>query len=373
MKFSDIEVLVKHLSDPIKKYVSNLVNPINKKIQSLEESLNSIKAIDVDDIALTAAGLIDKPKDGLNGKDGANGLDGKDGKDGANGKDGLDGKSFLDHIKELGYGSFDEFKNSIMGLDGKNGKDGQDGENGKSFIEQLPELGYPTIEDFISSLQGIDGKDGRDGIDGKSFLDHIKELGYVSFEEFNDSIKGHDGKDGENGVDGKDGTNGIDGLNGQDGINGKDGIDGKDGVDGKDALDIDILPEINESETYQRGTYATHNGGLWRSHQTTKGLRGWECIVTGISEIEIEQVDERNFKLKLTKSDNNVIEKSFSMPVMIYKGVFKSGESYQKGDTVTWGGSMWHCDADTTDKPGELESKGWTLATKRGRDGKDKQ
>lgn len=328
MKFSDIEVLVKHLSDPIKKYVSNLVNPINKKIQSLEESLNSIKAIDVDDIALTSAGLIDKPKDGLDGKDGANGLDGKDGKDGA---------------------------------------------NGKSFLEQLPELGYPTIEDFISSLQAIDGKDGRDGIDGKSFLDYIKELGYGSFEEFKDSIKGHDGKDGENGADGKDGANGIDGLNGQDGINGKDGIDGKDGVDGKDALDIDILPEINESETYQRGTYATHNGGLWRSHQTTKGLRGWECIVNGISEIEIEQVDERNFKLKLTQSDNNVIEKSFSMPVMIYKGVFKSGESYQKGDTVTWGGSMWHCDADTTDKPGELESKGWTLATKRGRDGKDKQ
>ncbi|HDK7109809.1 TPA: phage portal protein, partial [Klebsiella pneumoniae] len=34
--------------------------------------------------------------------------------------------------------------------------------------------------------------------------------------------------------------------------------------------------------------------------------------------------------------------------------------------------SLWHCDEQTQDKPGETGSKGWTLAAKRGRDGRGK-
>ncbi|WP_368517476.1 hypothetical protein [Rhizobium sp.] len=59
-----------------------------------------------------------------------------------------------------------------------------------------------------------------------------------------------------------------------------------------------------------------------------------------------------------------------AIPAMIYRGVYREAE-YQRGDTVTWGGSLWHCDADgTKEKPGD-GSKNWTLAAKRGRDGKD--
>lgn len=57
-------------------------------------------------------------------------------------------------------------------------------------------------------------------------------------------------------------------------------------------------------------------------------------------------------------------------PVMLYRGVFTEGD-YSKGDTVTWGGSLWHCEADKTEaKPGD-GSKDWTLCAKKGRDGKD--
>lgn len=59
------------------------------------------------------------------------------------------------------------------------------------------------------------------------------------------------------------------------------------------------------------------------------------------------------------------------IPAMIYRGVFKDGQSYQKGDTVTWGGSLWHCDADETSEKPDSAEKHWTLAAKRGRDGKD--
>lgn len=57
-------------------------------------------------------------------------------------------------------------------------------------------------------------------------------------------------------------------------------------------------------------------------------------------------------------------------PAMIYRGVFNDGQKYEQGDTVTWGGSLWHCDAATSEKPGD-GAKEWTLCAKKGRDGKD--
>lgn len=144
----------------------------------------------------------------------------------------------------------------------------------------------------------------------------------------------------------------------------------KHGEDGRDALDLEILQEINEDKSYPRNTYAKHNGGLFRSFEKTHGLRGWECIVDGVTDIELEQQDERTFLLSSKFASGKTNQKAFSVPVLIYRGVFKPGE-YKTGDTATWGGSLWYCNEDTSDKPGEVGSKGWTLAAKRGRDGKD--
>ncbi|HCN9157807.1 TPA: phage gp6-like head-tail connector protein [Escherichia coli] len=144
------------------------------------------------------------------------------------------------------------------------------------------------------------------------------------------------------------------------------------GDDGKDALSIELEPFIDEQKSYPRGTYATHNGGLWRSHEKTHGMRGWECIVDGVSSVDIKQDNQRTFSISLERASGAVEVKSFDVPVTIYRDVFKTGTEYQPGDTVTWGGSMWHCNEPTTDKPGETGSKGWTLAVKKGRDLRDK-
>lgn len=144
------------------------------------------------------------------------------------------------------------------------------------------------------------------------------------------------------------------------------------GCDGKDALSIELEPFIDEKRSYPRGTYATHNGGLWRSHEKTHGMRGWECIVDGVSKVDIKQDNQRTFSISLERASGTVEVKSFDVPVTIYRDVFKAGTEYQPGDTVTWGGSMWHCNEPTTDKPGETGSKGWTLAVKKGRDLRDK-
>lgn len=58
------------------------------------------------------------------------------------------------------------------------------------------------------------------------------------------------------------------------------------------------------------------------------------------------------------------------LPFQRYQGVFIEGKAYQPGDVVTWGGSMWHCNADTSAKPGD-GAKEWQLCVKRGRDGND--
>lgn len=144
----------------------------------------------------------------------------------------------------------------------------------------------------------------------------------------------------------------------------------KDGEPGRDALQLEILPEIVAERSYSRGTYAKHVGGLWRSFERTHGMKGWECIVDGLSSAAVEQSGERGFELSLVLSSGNEVRKRLDLPVMIYRGVFEPGD-YAPGDTVTWGGSLWHCDSATSDKPGELGSKGWRLAVKRGRDGKD--
>lgn len=147
----------------------------------------------------------------------------------------------------------------------------------------------------------------------------------------------------------------------------------KPGSNGRDALAIELEPFIDEKKSYPRGTYATHKGGLWRSHEKTHGMRGWECIVDGVSGVDVKQENQRTFTISLERASGTLEVKSFDIPVTIYRDVFKSGTEYQPGDTVTWGGSMWHCNETTTDKPGEPGSKGWTLAVKKGRDLRDKQ
>ncbi|HHZ0895637.1 TPA: phage portal protein, partial [Escherichia coli] len=138
--------------------------------------------------------------------------------------------------------------------------------------------------------------------------------------------------------------------------------------DGRDATALEILPAIDDQKSFPRGTYATHQGGLWRAYEKTHGMRGWECLVDGVADIDVSMTGERLFSVVVRQSSGQRTAKTFSLPVMLYRGVFRAGETYHPGDTVTWGGSLWHCNSMTGDKPGEAHSSAWTLAAKRGRD-----
>lgn len=115
-------------------------------------------------------------------------------------------------------------------------------------------------------------------------------------------------------------------IPGPPGADGKDGKDGKHGTDGHDGFTADELSAVQDGE--------------------------------------------RAVVFKMTRGNRVKEIGRLVSPVMIQRGVYVDGKVYAFGDVVTWGGSQWHANEDTTTKPGE-GSKAWTLIVKRGRDGKD--
>lgn len=54
---------------------------------------------------------------------------------------------------------------------------------------------------------------------------------------------------------------------------------------------------------------------------------------------------------------------------LTYGGTFETGKTYAKGTFCTHNGSLWHANYKTARRPGE--SAAWTLAVRRGRNGRD--
>lgn len=79
--------------------------------------------------------------------------------------------------------------------------------------------------------------------------------------------------------------------------------------------------------------------------------------------------DERTVLLSFKKEGRPTKTFRLNIPSMIYRGIYQQGCTYQRGDTTTFGGSLWHAEkSGQLGKPGD--SSDWKLAVKRGRDGK---
>lgn len=181
-----------------------------------------------------------------------------------------------------------------------------------AYIEGLKPIPGKDGVDGAPGRDGIDGKDGRDGIDGKDGLDGVM------------------GRAGEPGMVGKDGEAGRDGRDGLPGVQGPAGLDGKDGLHGKDGKD---------------------------------GLDGF-----GFDDLCCSYDGDRTITVAFVRADRTK-EFSFKMPFPLDRGVFRAGTIYDRGDSVTYGGSCWIAQKDEPHgKPGE--SPDWRLSTKHGRDGK---
>lgn len=241
---------------------------------------------------------------------------------------------------------------------------GADGKNGATIEELLP-----TIDIVVSDFT-------------KKAIEEIKALvdsrvSEKTNELFQKIPMPKDGVDGKNGADGT--SVSINDLMPH--INKlmadlaaeipkpKDGIDGQ---NGKDAADINILPDIDFSKSYPRGTWAAHNGGLYKSFAATSGERGWDCVVNGIASVDIERTGDREITVKIVDSKGTAINKKFETNDVIYRGIYdeKIDDSYCVGDMVTCGGSVWYCLTKNPSRPSDA-NRNWKLAVKKGRDGRD--
>lgn len=152
---------------------------------------------------------------------------------------------------------------------------------------------------------------------------------------------------------------------------------GKPGVDGRDALQIDPFPMIDPARSYPKGSFAYHNGGTLRANRNTTigesvNMSEWDVPLDGWPLFEIEQAEDlRTFTFTFGKTSGQKIQRSFKLPVVLHRGVYVNGNSYECGDQVQRQGSTWICVVDSTAAVPDGVSKDWILSNKAGRDGKD--
>lgn len=360
-----LEAVVDYVRSVISDSALKLSEKFMKKIDEIDAKVNQ-KAI-LDKIEKGDKGEKGDPGESIIGAVGPPGLAGKDGKDG---RDGIDGKEGLQGpIGPPGPQGLQGFR----GIDGRDGKDGEPGSLGAPGPQGIPgekgdpgppgPQGPPGPEGLqgIQGLPGPEGPMGPPGIQGESGAQG--DIGPQG-------LPGPEGKEGPPGSDGKDGELGLRGHQGEKGERGETG------PSGKDALQIDILPNVDFSKSYPRGTFARYEGGIIRSFRDTlpnQSLEkaGWEVIIAGISSVNVDLANDlRSFIINVKLTAQEPLQTIFSLPAMIYRGVYKRDMEYQIGDVTTWNGSAWHCQVNNPQNS-PSESAEWKLMVKEGRRGKD--
>jgi hypothetical protein len=220
--------------------------------------------------------------------------------------------------------------------------------------------------------KGDPGEKGMQGEKGESIVGPKGDRG-----DPGESIVGPKGDKGDHGERGEKGDPGPAGPQGEKGISGESivGPVGPAGSPGRDAMQIDLLPAIDLSKSYPRGTFARYDGGIIHSYRDTIpgevfDKSGWEVAVRGWVDFTVDLgSDFRTFMIGTRGTGEETKQTLISLPVMLYRGVYAPGE-YSCGDVVTWGGSAWHCQADKTiSVPGK--NADWKLMVKEGQRGKD--
>lgn len=67
--------------------------------------------------------------------------------------------------------------------------------------------------------------------------------------------------------------------------------------------------------------------------------------------------------------EQRIIKLEEAMKEFTFKGTWTEGAQYKRGNFVSMGGSIYHCEHDTASRPGS--DNNWTIAVKSGRDGRD--
>jgi hypothetical protein len=248
----------------------------------------------------------------------------------------------------------------------ENGKDADLGEVAR-WVTQEVERALAAFPVPSNGIDGVNGKDGRDGVDGAPGRDGSDGKDGVS------GIDGKDGTAGRDGIDGKDGAHGLDGKDGSAGLDGKDGAPGQDGIDGKEGA-------IGEKGDRGRDGVGLAGALIGRDGQLLVTLSNGDILDLGpvsgkdglgFEDMTEELADDGRTIIRRYQRGDQVKEFRHTFAIVLDRGIWKDG-TYQVGDGVTWGGSFWIAQKQTTLKPQTPEAHDdWRLAVKKGRDGKD--
>lgn len=214
--------------------------------------------------------------------------------------------------------------------------------------------------------RGERGEPGQPGRDGAPVTDEQIAQSVARYLNANPPQRGEKGDPGETGPEGPPGRSGDPGDRGEKGAPGADGLDGAPAPVVAAAIKDhvgELILTLTDGTMLRTGIFDGRDGAPGEN-----GAAGRDGFALEDFDSEVRN-GGRVLVLKFEAGEVlHTIE--HQLDTMIYRGVFKEGQAYERGDTATFGGSLWHCDEPTTDKPGEA-SKAWTLCAKRGRDGKD--
>jgi hypothetical protein len=158
-----------------------------------------------------------------------------------------------------------------------------------------------------------------------------------------------------------DGRDGAPGRDGKDGAKGEKGADGRDGIGLAGAMidrEGELAITLTNGEMQKLVPVVGRDGAAGRDGTDGVGFDDMALVYDG----------ERTVTLRFVK-DERVREERLVFPVVLDRGVYASGKEYSPGDAVTYGGGLWIAQEPTDEKPDG--GKGWRLAVKRGRDGRD--
>ena len=264
------------------------------------------------------------------------------------------------------------------GLDGQDGAPGAVGERGEKGERGEP---GPKGEKGDAGERGERGEAGPAGAEGapgrdadpitrEMILDAIRSDPSLIREMVEEHMKANPPPAGPAGKDGRDGANGHDGA---DGAPGRDGAPGEKGADGRDGVGLagalidrggSLVLTLTDGTTKELGQVVGRDGADGLSGASGKdGRDGFS-----FDEFAFGYDGERTLTA-VAKRGDYVAETKAVMPIPIDRGPYREGVTYQRGDAVSFGGSMWLAQRDTSGKPGTGDD--WRLSVKRGRDGRE--
>lgn len=355
MKYSEIVALAEGVAPVVRELLDKTTAPLIAENKALQDRLSALER---------RINEMPAPRDGTDGAPGADGKSvsaedlaplvaqevqrvmslvpvAKDGADGENGKD-ADPEAVATLVHERIKAQLDALAETVKSI---------------PDAPELPDIPAMIAECVAEAVAAIPVPE--NGTDGKSVkVDDVLPALEAQVAKFladiplpKDGAPGEPGKDGRDGAPGEKGADGADGVGlagaiidrdgglvvtltngevkslgsvvGKDGLHGKNGTDGQDGMGGKDGLGFEDL--------------------------------SFDIAETGRPVAKFQRGD---------------MVKTIALPGIIDRGVYSPEKVYEKGDAVSWGGSLWIAQDDCPQGKPDV-SKGWRLAVKKGRDGRD--